>query len=76
MRGSSHSGIRRKGAVMICSVSGLDVHRHSLKPGFQNAWNPKEIQFNHYKIQSKEYFEKTKMSRGDISRSAWDSIRA
>ena len=33
------------------------------------------LQLNHYQIQSKEYFEKIKMVRGDVSNKSWDSMR-
>lgn len=36
---------------------------------------PPEIQLNHYPIQSREYFENVKMTRGDVSRSKWDHVR-
>jgi len=34
-----------------------------------------ELQLNHYVIQSREYFEKVKMVRGDASRAENDGIR-
>lgn len=36
---------------------------------------PPGVQLNHYAIQSKEYFEKVKMTRGDVSTSASNSVR-
>ena len=68
-------GENRKSAVRISSVDRLDVHKHILKTGFQEVWNFESLQLNHYRLMSKEYFEKTKMIRGDVSKSRWDNMR-
>ena len=40
---------------------------HELNDGYNNKINLSEIfRLNHYQIQSKEYFEKVKMTRGDV----------
>ena len=45
--------------------SSLEVH--ILKDGYNNKINLSKIfRLNHYRIQSKEYFEKVKMVRGDV----------
>jgi hypothetical protein len=33
------------------------------------------IQLNHYPIQSLEFFQKVKMTRGDVSSSAYENVR-
>ena len=64
-----------KSAARISSIDRFDVHHHYLKPGFKYVSAQGRLNLNHYRIQSREYFEKTKMGRGDVSRSIWDSIR-
>ena len=43
-----------------------------MKP--DNLWTY-SLQPNHYPIQFKEYFEKAKMTRGDVYRPSSDSVR-
>lgn len=44
-----------------------NMHKHLLKPpGFKNHRGRDRLQLNHYRIQSKEYFGKAKMLRGDV----------
>ena len=64
-------------AVRISSVEKVDVHHHILKPGFKGHWRSDRLQLNHHRIQSKEYFGKYKMTRGDAqsgptSKRTWD----
>ena len=66
-----------KGAVRISSATGIGIHRHHLQPGFQTHLENDMLRLNHYRIQSKEYFEKVKMDRGDVARAdrnyrTWD----
>ena len=64
-----------KSAARISSVNSLDIHFHALKPGFKRHWDNNGLQLNHYRIQSKEYFEKVKMVRGDVSSGRWEHVR-
>ena len=73
-----------KSAVKISSVQRLDIHKSVLKPAYlvedlklkrMLKKGTNRLQLNHYQIQSKEYYEKVKMTRGDVSQKAWDNKR-
>lgn len=53
----------------------LNVHSHEFIANKKGIINPPELALNHYAIMSREYFEKVKMSRGDVSASAIDNFR-
>ena len=49
---------------------------HSLNDGYAKKIDLSKIfRLNHYPIQSKEYFEKVKMTRGDVNNKTVDNIR-
>ena len=57
------------------------LHVHELNNGYNNKINLSKIfRLNHYPIQSKEFFEKVKMTRGDVHYMAiirdWDYFNA
>ena len=68
-----------KGIARISRVESFNIHKHLMitphLPGFQTHYETKNLQLNHYAIQSKDYFEKIKLKRGDVSHSSLDSIR-
>ena len=47
----------------VRDVISLEIHDHKVKG--REIFNPPGLQLNHYRIQSKEFFEKVKMNRGD-----------
>jgi hypothetical protein len=53
--------------------NGLNLHVSKVKG--ETVTCPANIQLNHYAIQSKEYFEKVKMKRGDASNPLTDKVR-
>ena len=67
----------RKSAVRIASVDRFDVHMHFLLDGFkyEQMTHIDDLQLNHYRIQSMEYFRKVKMRRGDVADDQWESLR-
>ncbi len=62
-----------KSIVKVNSVLKLNVHK-SLVKGLSYETN-RGIQLNHYVIQSKHYFEQVKMTRGDVAKKKWASLR-
>jgi len=64
-----------KSIVWVDSLedNGISVHQHKVKGSTEKC--PDVIQLNHYPIQSKEYFEKVKMKRGDVSSAVHNSVR-
>jgi hypothetical protein len=62
-----------KSMVKVQAVQKLGVHK-SLVKGISHETN-RGIQLNHYIIQSKEYFQKVKMARGDVAKKEWASKR-
>ena len=49
------------------NINSSSVHIHWLIDGYKNTIDLSEVfRLNHYPIQSKEFFEKVKMSRGDV----------
>lgn len=55
-----------KQIVKTDNVTLLHIHKHDFK-GHKNIIKPTELALNHYAIMSNEYFEKVKMTRGDVS---------
>ncbi len=53
----------------------LDTHRSVIKPGGEVIENPPGLQLNHYYIQSKEFFEKVKLRRGNAGKKELNSMR-
>jgi glycosyltransferase involved in cell wall biosynthesis len=53
----------------------LVVHSHIYTEGSQVISNPPELALNHYAIMSREYFEKIKMTRGDVGHATSDTLR-
>ena len=72
--GTCVTHVLTKGAVRISQAKKLYVHEHWLKSG-RNHKEHDALQLNHYAIQSKEYFEKIKMTRGDVNRERSDFAR-
>ena len=64
-----------KGAVRKLSVSSFSVHWHNMQPGFHACMEKSRVQLNYYLIQSKEYFEETKMTRGDSASANFENVR-
>jgi len=52
---------------------GLHLHQSSVTGGSTGC--PSNIQLNHYAIQSKEFFEKVKMKRGDATAAIMNNVR-
>jgi hypothetical protein len=55
-------------------TSELIIHDH-IYINKNSIINPIELALNHYAIMSKEYFEKIKMTRGDVNSITFDNIR-
>jgi hypothetical protein len=51
----------------------IDIHYHIYNGGIRIE-NPKEIDLNHYRIMSKEYFAKVKIPRGDVDHIMHDDL--
>jgi len=62
-----------KGIVLADKVKTLHVHIHDHDG--KVVYNSEFLQLNHYAIQSREYFEKIKMTRGDATTPESDTIR-
>ena len=63
----------KKSVFLLKDLEELDVHI-PVVVGNSIAC-PKGIQLNHYAIQSKEYYEKVKMSRGDVKSAVYQNVR-
>ena len=58
------------------NIYSKSVNIHWLNDGYTNKIDLSEIfRLNHYPIQSKEYFEKVKMTRGDVNNKTVNNIR-
>jgi len=60
------------------AVTVLFLHDHTRTPEARYVYTPEDdapIQLNHYAIMSREYFETTKMTRGDADNSNHDNVR-
>jgi hypothetical protein len=55
-----------KQIVKTDNVTLLHIHKHDFKEN-KSIIKPTELALNHYAIMSNEYFEKVKMTRGDVS---------
>lgn len=53
-----------KSIILVKELNDLNVHSHNVNGNTINVSD--KIQLNHYAIQSREYFEKVKMRRGDV----------
>lgn len=53
-----------KSIILVKDLNDLNVHSHNVNGNTINVSD--KIQLNHYAIQSREYFEKVKMTRGDV----------
>ena len=67
--------VQFKGVVRISSVVRFGVHGHPMLPNVQTYTERDRLQLNHYRIQSKEYFRKVKMTRGDVAKEEWNLLR-
>ena len=63
-----------KSIVRTKYVARLDVHEHRVTQG-RRLHDPDCLALNHYAIMSWEYFEKVKMTRGDVLNSKTDNHR-
>ena len=57
---------QQKSAVRVKAFNKICVHGHDLLPGYRKTSEFDRLQMNHYNIQSREYFGKVKMIRGDV----------
>merc|ERR1719296_20059 len=57
---------QQKSAVRIKAFHKILVHGHALLPGYRKHQEFGRLQMNHYRIQSREYFGKVKLIRGDV----------
>jgi len=67
--------INSKSAVKVSKLSSFKVHSHVMNPGCGAYYETNGLQLNHYRIQSKEWFEKVKMGKGDVAKGGLDQIR-
>jgi len=64
----SHSPMtQQKSAVRVKAFDKICVHGHALLPGYRKHEELDKLQMNHYRIQSREFFGKVKMIRGDVA---------
>lgn len=54
---------------------GIAIHPNDIDSINEDILSSSVLHLNHYAIQSREYFEKIKMTRGDISNAALDHVR-
>ena len=63
-------------ALVRCNViTELGVHEHTITGNTLIAEFGGKLQLNHYAVQSREFFERVKMSRGDVLESSLDTFR-
>ena len=67
-RNINDSEINVKGVIWLNDILDKGIDLHDSKVSGRTDKCPSGIQLNHYPIQSKEYFEKVKMSRGNATR--------
>jgi hypothetical protein len=72
-REPSVSGV--KGIVQCRFTHHLGIHHHQHSPTTKPLYDETNIKFNHYVIQSKEYFYKVKRTRGDAINARTDKLR-
>jgi hypothetical protein len=58
-----------KSVAWVGAVKALDLHTHRMLYG-ESVGCPKGLQLNHYKLQSREFFRKVKMTRGAANRAS------
>jgi hypothetical protein len=63
-----------KAVTWVDDLVELDTHRSIIKGG-EVVENPPELQLNHYYLQSKEFFEKVKMRRGNAGKKELNASR-
>lgn len=63
----------KKSFVRISSLYRFKVHQHDVDGLSMNC--PPSIRLNHYAVQSREYFERVKIPRGDVASATLDSHR-
>jgi hypothetical protein len=64
-----------KSIVKCSKVVNLDIHFHSYVENCNILTDNDNIHLNHYFLQSKEYFDKIKKTRGDAVQKASDNVR-
>ncbi len=67
-----------KSFARLSMVSSLGIHVHESPKGVRVAWPLTQVlgfRLNHYPIQSKKWYEKTKMTRGDVGSPLLDTVR-
>ena len=62
-----------KSVVLVNKTKKINVHKHDVEGDTLNISDT--FQLNHYAILSKEYFEKVKMTRGDVANGSINTIR-
>jgi hypothetical protein len=63
----------KKSFVRVASVKRFVVHEHEVIGTSKTC--PENVRLNHYAIQSREYFERVKMARGDVASANLDTHR-
>lgn len=65
-----------KSIINTSFITHLNIHTHdSDNPNIITINSPSQLALNHYAIMSKEYFEKVKMTRGDVDTPTSDNVR-
>lgn len=67
-----------KSFARLSKVGSLGIHVHESATGVRVAWPFTSVlgfRLYHYPIQSKKWYEKTKMTRGDVGTASLDSVR-
>jgi hypothetical protein len=59
--------------VRTANIVSFNVHNHGVNGSTVRESN--NIHLNHYIIQSREYYERVKMSRGDVAKLEWETHR-
>jgi hypothetical protein len=60
---------------IIQSIENIDIHKVIGGCSSRTISDNQVFQINHYVTQSKEYFEKVKMTRGDVIKAMNDDVR-
>lgn len=63
----------KKSFVRVASLKRFIVHEHHVLGTSKSC--TKNVRLNHYAIQSREYFERVKMARGDVASANLDTYR-
>ena len=65
-----------KSIINTANTESLDIHTHNYKDAkLVIIHKPPELALNHYAIMSLEYFQKVKMTRGDVNLLRYDNVR-